>query len=207
MLGEYAYCEVVSTAPFGAFVDWGLPKDLFIPFAHQKNRLKVGDKVVLQVQSDPKTQRLIGSTKFDYISSKRPTNLKKNNQLDLLVYAKTPMGFKVIANNLYDGMIFHNEIFESVSIGDKKVGFVKNVRKDGKLDISLRPIGKKSADDQKILELLQSAGGFLPYNYKSDPQALIDTFGMSKKAFKKGLTTLLESGKITVLDNGIALHK
>ncbi|QKF58696.1 CvfB family protein [Aliarcobacter lanthieri] len=201
-VNEFAYLQVVDTTKFGAFVDIGLPKDLLIPKNKQKSTFIKGTYKVLQIQLDKRTNRLCGSEKFEL--NKEIKDLKKNDEVDILLYSKTPLGFKVIVNNLYEGMIFHSEVFENVNIGDKKRAYIKNVRDDNKLDISLQKIGQK-VDTDKVLDILKANGGSINFTYKSEANDIKDIFSMSKKAFKATLTKLIDSKKIILEDNCIKL--
>lgn len=205
MLDEFGFFEVVDTTKFGAFVDWGLPKDLFVPRNAQKTPFKIGDRRILHVSYDEQSHRLIGEEKLTKYLSHKVTGLHRNSEVQLLVMAKTPMGYKVIVNHAYEGMLFHNEIFEEVSVGDTKTGYVKNIRPDGNLDISLQPIGAAKADTaaDKVMTLLKQHNGMLPYNYKSDAELIKEVFGLSKKNFKRALTTLQDAGRIEVKEHGI----
>lgn len=205
-VGEFAALEVVDMAKFGAFVDMGLPKDLLVPKNKQKSTFNVGDIKVVQISCDEKTNRLIGNEKFTL--EKEIFNVNRNDEVEVLVYAKTPLGFKVIVNNVYEGLLYHNEIFENVHVGDSKRAFVKNVRDDGKIDISLQKIGIKNSDDhtQKVMDILNSKGGELPFTYKSDAQDIKDTFGLSKKVFKSALTQLISKNYIILSENSIKVN-
>ena len=207
MLDEFGCFEVVDVTSFGAFVDWGLPKDLLVPRALQKFPFKVGMKVVLRVCLDDETGRIIGSQKYNDLLSKDFKALKTNQEVKLLVRERTPLGFKVIVNNLYDAMIFHNEIFEAIEVGDEKVGFIKTIRTDGKLDIKLQPIGEKNDEmaTKKVLEFLTLKGGFSELTYKSSPESIQAQLGLSRRTFKKALTALIEAKKITVSEEGMKL--
>ncbi len=209
MLDEFAFFEVIDTAKFGAFVDWGLLKDLLVPRMLQKEPFKVGDKKFLRVVYDEMTHRLVGTEKFSKYLNKRPKGLKTHQEVKILIFAKSPLGFKCIVEDNYEGLIFHNEIFEKVEIGDVKTAFIKNIRKDGDIDLSLRKIGakKSSSLSDNILTLLRENNGIMPYNYKSDAQLIKDTFSMSKKDFKRSLTALQNDGKIEVKDTGIYIKE
>lgn len=209
MLHEYGFFEVVDLTHFGAFVNWGLQKDLFVPKTHQKSNFKVGEKRILYVNYDEQTHRLIGSERLTQHLKFHKKVLKPNQEVSILVMAKTPMGYKCIVNNTYEGMIFHNEIFEDVKVGDTKKAFLKVSRPDGKLDLSLQKIGDKNSDagQEKILEMLDENKGKLPYNYKSDAEEIKSVFGLSKKAYKRALTALIDADKIEVKDNGIYLKQ
>jgi predicted RNA-binding protein (virulence factor B family) len=204
ILGEFGFFEVVDTASFGAFVDWGLPKDLFVPRTKQKTPFHVGEKRLLHVDLDEQTNRLIGVEKVQNYLTEAPKSLKPNDEVFVLVFAKTPLGYKVIVNNAYEGLIYHNEVFEPIKTGDLKKAFIKLRRGDGKLDISLQRIGKSGEDDAtKVLDILKQSGGVMPYNYKSDADTIKKVFHLSKKSYKRALTELLNSNKIEVKDTGI----
>ena len=207
MLDEFALFEVVDSAPFGAFVNWGLPKDLLVPNMFQKTPFKVGEKRFLKVIYDERTHRLVGTEKLGDFFDRKVVGLAQNKEAKILIIAKTPLGFKCIVNDKYEGLIYHNEIFENIAIGDKKTAYVKTVRKDGNIDLTLRkPGAKKSGDsNDKVLELLKQNKGIMPYNYKSDAQLIKDVFGLSKKEFKRTLTALQDAGNIEVKDTGIYL--
>ncbi|MDN5043483.1 S1-like domain-containing RNA-binding protein [Aliarcobacter butzleri] len=201
-LHEFAFLKVVDTAKFGAFVDIGLPKDILVPKNRQKSSFFVGSYKVLQLQLDEKTNRLIASEKYDLL--KKIRNLEKNDEVEIILYSKTPLGYKVIVNNRYEGMIFHSEVFENLKIGDKKRAYLKNVREDNKLDISLQKIGQKIVDD-KVFEILEKNGGKLNFTYKSEAEDIKEVFGISKKSFKASLTKLLSENKIILEENCIRI--
>lgn len=201
-LNEFAYLKIVDSAKFGYFVDIGLPKDLLVPKNRQKGTYNIGSYKVLQMQFDERTSRLIASEK--YILEEEPKNLKQGDEVEIILYSKTPLGFKVIVNNLFEGMIFHSEIFENLKIGDKKRAYIKNLREDKKLDISLQKIGEK-VDSNKVLEILKANGGVLNFTYKSDAEDIKNIFAMSKKAFKATLTKLIDEKKINLESDRICL--
>jgi len=207
MLDEFGCFEVVDVTPFGAFLDWGLPKDLLVPKALQKFPFYVGMKVIVQVSLDDETGRIIGTQKYNDFLKKDLSALKLKQEVKCLVRERTPLGFKVIVNNLYDGLIFHNEIFENIEVGDEKIGFIKTLRKDGKIDVILQPIGDKSDEvaAKKILEILHATGGRCEMNYKSTPESISQRFGLSRKAYKRALTKLIDAKKISVTDEGMML--
>nr|WP_141049375.1 S1-like domain-containing RNA-binding protein [Aliarcobacter cryaerophilus] len=201
-LNEFANLKIVDSAKFGYFVDIGLPKDLLVPKNRQKGTYNIGSYKVLQMQFDERTSRLIASEK--YILEEEPKNLKQGDEVEIILYSKTPLGFKVIVNNSYEGMIFHSEIFENLKIGDKKRAYIKNLREDKKLDISLQKIGEK-VDSNKVLEILKANGGVLNFTYKSDAEDIKNMFAMSKKAFKATLTKLIDEKKINLENDRICL--
>jgi len=206
-LDEFAVFEVVDVTSFGAFVDWHLPKDLLVPKKLQKTPFKIGDKRFLKIVYDERTHRLVGSEKLGDFFQKKVKGLKTHQEVEILPILKTPLGYKCIVEQKYEGLIYHNEIFENIIIGEKKTAFIKTIRKDGNIDLSLRKIGAKKDDSsqQKILTLLKENNGVMPYNYKSDAQLIKDIFSMSKKEFKRSLTALQDTKKIEVKESGIYL--
>lgn len=200
-LGEFARLHVKDVTSIGAFCDWGLPKDLFVPIKFQKTPFKVGQWRSVRVSLDEQTNRLIGIEKFGkYISKQRP-DFEPNQKVKIFVLAKTPLGFKVIIENRYEGMIFANEVFESLELGDKKEAFVKNVRTDGKVDISLRPLNNGDEEAKKsILSALRMNDYNLNLTTKSAPEEIYKIVGLSKKAFKKALNSLIEEGAVEIKD-------
>ena len=206
ILGEFGNFEVVDTSKFGAFVDWGLPKNLFVPLSTQKNNLKKGDKVIGKIKYDEKTDRLFLDAKIGR-NIEPAKGFERNDEVRILVLAKTPLGYKVIVNNKHEGMLFENEIFEKIKVGDKRIAYVKNNREDGKLDCILQPIGKRQKvymGNDKVLEKLQEKKE-INLNSKSDPEQIKKEFGISKKVFKAALQKLKERELIEITDEGIKL--
>ena len=208
MLDEFALFEVVDTAPFGAFMDWGLSKDLLVPNMFQKTPFILGEKRFLKVIYDERTHRLVGTEKLGDFFDRKVKGLAQNKEAKILIIAKTPLGYKCIVDNKYEGLIYHNEIFENITIGQEKTAYVKTIRKDGNIDLTLRKPGSKKSgsSNDKVLELLKQNNGIMPYNYKSDAQLIKDVFGLSKKEFKRTLTALQDVGDIEVKDTGIYLN-
>jgi len=206
-LDEYGVLEIVDIAPFGAFLDWGLPKDLLLPKKLQKTTAVVGEKRFVKVVYDERTHRLIATEKLGDFFEKRVKGIHPHQEVEILILTKTPLGYKVLVENKYEGLLFDNEIFEKITVGERRRAFVKKVRPDGNIDITLRKAGSKksNAPAQKVLELLKENRGIMPYNSKSDPQLIKEAFGMSKKEFKAALTKLREAGEIEVKDTGIYL--
>ncbi len=203
-LGEFALLEVVDVTNIGAFVDWGIVKDLLVPRSAQEKPYKVGEKHVIRVTFDNDTHRLIGVGKTKPFVSRDTSKLKEKMEVSIIILDKTDLGFKVFVNNQFDGLIFHNEIFKEVQYGDTMQAYIKKIRSDGKLDISLQAIGAQrvAGDTEVILNYINEHGGMMPYNSKSDAELIKKVFGLSKKSYKKALSTLRESGKIRVEENG-----
>jgi len=206
-LDEFAFFECIDVAPFGAFMNWGLSKDLLVPNMFQKEPFKVGDKRFLKVVYDERTHRLVGTEKTASFFEKKVKGLKPAQEVKILVIAKTPLGFKCIVEDKYEGLIYHNEIFENIDIGNEKKAYIKTIRKDGNIDLNLRKAGSKKSGSSadKVLELIKQNNGSMPYNYKSDAELIKSVFGLSKKDFKRSLTTLQDADKIEVKDTGIYL--
>ena len=205
-LGEFGYFTVVDYKQYGAFVNWGLPKDLFVPLSQQKCYFHIGSKYILRVCLDKETGRLYGTHKIGKWLSYDTKDLKEHQKMDGLILSKTPLGYKVIVENLYEGMLFDNEIFETLKVGDRRDVYIKKIRKDGKLDLSLQPIGKKvnsNLFEEKVLTLLNEHGNFLPINSKSSAEEIMKTFSMSKKNFKRTLTSLIGQKKVELFNEGI----
>lgn len=204
--GDFVLLQIVDVSAFGAFLDMGLDKDLLIPKRSLKDRAAVGKYVVVKVDVDEKSNRLIATQKFKFEQPAK--GLKKNDEVEILVFAKTPLGFKVVVDNSYEGMLFHNEIFTKIEVGKKTKAYIKQVRADGKVDLSLQKIGSGAKDDstQIILDKLSENGGEMNFTYKSDPEDIKNSFGISKKNFKSALTKLIENGEISLKSDKIALN-
>lgn len=207
MLGEFRLLQVAEVNEFGAFMDWGLEKHLLVPFREQRSKMKQGQWYVVHCYLDEKTGRLVASNKLDKFLSNESLNLKEWDEVDLVVVRQTDLGWEVIVNEKHKGLVYFNEVFKSVNIGDVIPGCVKKIRKDNKLDISLQPLGKKVLEPaaNKIYNVLREKGGFLPLHDKSDPEDIRDMFQMSKKTFKKGLGTLYKERKVALEKDGIRL--
>ncbi|MEA1955510.1 MAG: S1-like domain-containing RNA-binding protein [Campylobacterota bacterium] len=207
MLDEFGLFEVVDVAPFGAFVDWGLLKDLMVPNMFQKQPFKIGDKRFLKIVYDERTHRLVGTEKLGDFFERKVRNLSPQQEVKILVITKTPLGYKCIVEDKYEGLIYHTEIFEDIKLGDERKAYIKTIRKDGNIDLSLRKSGSKKAGTSAsiVLELLKENNGIMPYNYKSDAELIKNIFHMSKKEFKRNLTKLQDEKKIEVKDTGIYL--
>lgn len=204
---EFGTLEVKDVTQFGAFLDWGLDKDLLLPYKEQAYPVNTGDQVVIRACLDHRTQRVIAVSKIESFLEKDTSKLEPGQAVELLVYSRTPLGFKVVADQQYMGIIYHNEIFQPIQVGESTSGFIKKVREDGKLDITLQPAGIQAIPETKdqVLNQLQEAGGFLPYHDRSSPEEIKNTFHMSKKIFKKALGGLYKEKKIKITDQGIYL--
>lgn len=207
VVGEFAAMKVKDVTNFGAFLDWGIEKDLLVPNSEQHRKLFVGQTTVVRLCLDQRTERVIGVGKLNPFLKKDLSTLQEGQAVNLMVYDETDLGFMVLIDDQYSGMLYENEVFEPLEIGDKKKGFIKKVRPDGKIDVRLFKEGMAGIEASKntVLKKLKSSGGFLPYHDKSDSEAIIEAFQMSKKAFKKAVGGLYKEGKIQILDDGIQL--
>jgi len=200
---DFGIFEVVDVTEFGVFVNWGMEKDLFMPFANIKKRPRIGDNIIGKIVYDENTDRLMLDSKLSrYI--KKAKNFQQNDEVDILIIAKTPLGYKCIVNNMYEGMLFDNEIFESIKVGQKKKAYVKNQREDGKLDLSLQKIGSRKDAKEKVFNTLKEWGE-ININVKSSAEDIKKYFKMSKKAFKSAVNELVKENKIIQEDGKIKL--
>jgi uncharacterized protein len=207
MVGEFALLKVVSLEQVGAFLDWGLPKDLLLPFAEQTRDLRIGDDVIVFLYLD-RSDRISASMRLQRHVQKDTSTYQTGQEVDLMIAAKTDLGFKAIVNGAHFGVLYEDEVFQTLHYGEKLKGFIKLVRPDGKLDLSLTRSGHRAAKDEiapKILELLKAEGGFLPINDKTSAEKIHELFGVSKKKFKIALGGLYKQRLIKVEDEGIRL--
>ncbi|WP_339728715.1 CvfB family protein [Maribacter stanieri] len=207
MLGEFRLLQVAEVNEFGAFMQWGLEKHLLVPFREQRVKMKEGQWYVVHCYLDDRSGRLVASNKLDRFLSNDTIDLKEWEQVDLVVTRQTDLGWEVIVNEKHKGLVYFNEVFKPINIGDVIPGCIKTIRKDNKLDISLQPLGAKVLEPaaNKIYEVLVESGGFLGLHDKSAPEEIRDVFQMSKKTFKKGLGTLYKERKIKIESDGISL--
>lgn len=207
--GEFAFLEVKQSTDVGAFLDWGMEKDLLVPFREQPHRLEVGKSYVVFVYTDEVTDRMVASAKLNRFVEKEEIDLVEGDIVDLLIYSESEMGLSAIINNMYAGLIYRNEIFDNVRVGDKVKGFVKLVRPDKKIDLSLQKSGYELVDDVKwkILNLLKEKNGFLPLHDGSSPEEIKAALQISKKAFKKAVGTLYKERLVKLTDKGVELIK
>lgn len=206
-VGEFAPLEVVETTKFGAFLDWGLPKNLLVPFREQKLKMEAGKKYVVYVYVDEKSGRIVGTAKIDKFLEKGSGELAEGDKVELLIANKTDLGVNAIIEGKYQGILYDNELFKPVRTGDVISGYIKKIREDEKIDLTLEKIGYDKVDpaQEQILEKLNKNNGFLPFNDKSEPEVIKKELAMSKKTFKKAVGALYKSRKISIEENGIKL--
>ena len=208
MVGEFACLKVVSVSHTGAFLDWGLPKDLLVPFSEQIHKMEEGKRYVVGVYLDEASDRIAASAKLDdCLYRESEDDFELGEEVDLFVSNKTDLGYQVIINNSHFGLLHNHEVVHPLKRGEKIRGFIKNIREDGRIDVTLHMKGHEKIDDgaQVVLKVLKAEGGFVGVTDKSPP-ALIDAmFGISKGMFKKAIGSLYKRKVITLEDDGIRL--
>ena len=205
-LNEFAMLRVSEITKVGAFLDWGLEKELIVPFREQKQKMEADRWYIVYLDLDKKTDRLYASNRVERFLQNEKIRLEEGDLVGLIIWQKTELGYSVIVNHEHRGLIFNNEIFQEVKIGDKLRGYVKNIRADGKIDISLQAHGYLNVNDSNIeliYNKLLSNGGFMAITDKSSPEEIYALFGISKKAFKKSLGSLYKQRKIEIQPRGI----
>lgn len=204
VVGDIVMLEVVDANRQGAFMDWGLMKDLFVPKSQQESRMEVGGHYLVMIYRDEQTGRVAATEKFSNVLSNYELTVHELDDVEFVVYQKTDIGYKVIVNNKHLGVLHYNEVFRELEIGEKLRGFIKTIRPGNKIDVSMGQRGYKRVEDEesKVLRLLQENNGYLPYHDKSDPEDIYEFFGMSKKTFKMVLGTLYKQRKIEFTSTG-----
>ena len=206
--GDFATLTVKDVTSFGAFLDWGISKDLFLPRKYWDRPLHKGERVVVFLKLDYEQRGVIGTCEVEQYLSKETEVLQPNQRVRLLLYSVTRLGYKVVINNQFPGLLYHGDIFESLQIGDERPGYIKKVREDGQVDVVLQPQGFKPSSDaasEKILAALRKSDGFLPLHDKSEPEVIYARLQMSKKLFKKTIGVLYREGTVELLEDGIRL--
>lgn len=206
-VGEFAYLKVVDTTAVGAFLDWGLEKDLLVPFAEQHRPMEVGRSYLVYLYRDQSDGRIAASSKIDkFLDDDRPHQFKPRQPVDLIIANSTDLGYKAIINHSHWGVLYKNEVFQRLSFGQSIKGYIQRVREDGRIDLSLQ--GGKAARDRyadTILQYLKEHNGYAAVHDKSDPKLITKLFGMSKGAFKKAIGGLYKQRVIAIEKEGIRL--
>ncbi len=208
MPGQFAKLACIAVTPVGAFLDWGLPKDLLVPFREQKTRMEVGKKYLVKVLVDEESRRIVATTRIARHIDLTPAEFEPGQEVELTVYGKTPMGYKAIVNNTHTGLIFANEVFQELAQGEKLKGWIAALRADGKIDLSLQPPGRERVDDleKQIMGELVARGGFWALTDKSPATEIYEELGVSKRTFKQTLGALLKKRLVTQTETGIRLN-
>ncbi|WP_339705750.1 S1-like domain-containing RNA-binding protein [uncultured Kriegella sp.] len=205
MVNEFQLLQVAEVNEFGAFMDWGLEKHLLVPFREQRTKMKEGNWYVVYCYLDQQTNRLVASNKLDKFLSNDSLTVSEGEEVELVITRLTDLGWEVIINDLHKGLVYFNEIFKEIAVGDNTKGVVKKIRLDNKVDISLQPLGTNVLEPaaNKIYQTLMANGGFLGLHDKSNPKDIQEELQMSKKTFKKGIGTLYRERRIKIGSDGI----
>jgi len=206
-VGQFAYLKVLDVSSVGAFLDWGLDKDLLVPYAEQHRPMEVGSAYLVYLYLDRLDGRIVASSKIDnFIGDENGQQFKLQQRVNLIIANTTDLGYKAIVNHSHWGMLYHNEVFQRLSFGQKIVGFIKHIRPDGKIDLTLQG-GQQTRDKntQIIFTYLENHNGFAAVHDKSDPQLISELFGISKGAFKKAISGLYKQRLIRIKKDGIHL--
>lgn len=206
-VGQFARLRVAANSSAGAFLDWGLPKDLLVPKKEQLARMEEGKSYLVFVFLDEKTGRVSASAKLDKFFSPQPPDYDAGQEVDLVIYDKTDLGYKVLVNNAHGGIVYKNEVFQKLVIGQQLKGYIKKIREDLKIDLSLQKPGYQGIHDisQAILKIIKDHGGMIALTDDSPPAEVYALFGVSKKTFKKAIGALYKKRLVTIDANGIRL--
>ena len=206
-VGQFAYLEVAWVNQYGAFLNWGLMKDLFVPFREQKLKMQVGRKYIVHVHLDEESYRIMASAKVEHFLSDEKPEYNAGEEVDILIWQRTDLGYKAIIDNKFSGLLYENEIFQPISVGMQMKAFIKQVREDGKIDLELQQGGMKKVKDfsDTLLAYIKEQRGFIRFTDKSDAEQIYNTFGVSKKTIKKAVGDLYKQRLIVLEPNGIYL--
>jgi predicted RNA-binding protein (virulence factor B family) len=207
MPGEFARLKCVAVTAVGAFLDWGLPKDLLVPFREQKTPMEAGKHYIVRVRVDEETQRVVATARLArHLDLTRPSWIP-GDAVDLMIYGKTELGYKAIIEGTHSGLLYANEVFQDLRQGQRIRGYIRECRRDGKIDLTLQPGAKRRVEDLEtsILTEMRARGGALPYGDDSTPEEIREAFGVSKRTFKQAVGALLKKGRIVLTDRGVSL--
>ncbi len=206
-VGDFVLLEVVSVSSVGAFLYWGLMKDLFVPFREQKQKMEVGNEYVVYIFVDDISGRIMGSAKVENFLDKTPPEFKEGDEVDLIIYSQTDIGYNAIINKTHTGLLFDSDVFRTLHRGENTKGYIKKIREDKKIDLLLDKPGYEKVDDlsKKILDKLNEENGFIGLTDKSPAEDVYNMFGISKKNFKKAIGALYKARLIILEENGIRL--
>lgn len=206
-LGDIVWLKAVSTTPHGAFLDWGLMKDLFVPRSKQLGVMRPNGYYLVKIYLDEPTGRLAATEKIEPLLSNEDLTVREKDKVDLIVYRRTDIGYLMIINSRHTGVLHFNEIYRPITEGDRFTGFIKKIYPDNRIDVAAGEPGyaRVEGESDKILRLLREHNGYLPYFDKSSPDEIYDFFEMSKKTFKMAIGKLYKQGKISLEKTGIKL--
>ena len=208
LVNQFAFLKVIHNTRVGSFVNWGLDKDLLVPYGEQEQTFVEDESYVIYMHLDEKTDRLVGTNKFVKYLSEEIEDLRVNQEVDIIAWEENEVGMKVIINHMFRGIVYNDEIFEEFEVGDAKKAYVRRIREDGRVDITLKKMGYEhiSVEADKIEAILRRNGGSLPLNDKSNPDDIYEALDMSKKSFKKAIGALYRARVITIESDGIKLN-
>lgn len=207
-VGEFAYLNVKHVSQYGAFLDWGLTKDLLVPYREQRSRMEVDKSYIVYLFYDQNSGRIAATEKINRYLDNIAPRYEQGEEVDVLICDRTPLGFRAVINNLHSGVIYNNEVNRRIAIGDRVKAYVSKVRDDDKIDLSLQPLGYGKVDSLRdiVIRRLREHGGSMPVGDKTDPETIKVIFGCSKKAFKMTIGTLYKEGVITITADSITLQ-
>ncbi|GIU45715.1 GntR family transcriptional regulator [Shewanella sairae] len=208
-VGQFAYLEAKENGPYGAFLDWGLEKDLLLPFGEQHRDIEVGKSYLVYIYTSHVDDRIVASAKVDKFLDLTEPKFRNDEEVNLIIGGSTDLGYKAIINNTHWGVLYRNEVYTRLSFGQKLKGYIKRMRSDGKIDLILQKGAKEELDKHSVTIMikLKQAGGFLPLNDKTDAEVIYSQLSMSKKAFKKSIGGLYKNKQITISPDGIRLEE
>jgi hypothetical protein len=208
-VGQFACLSVVENTPSGAYLDWGLDLDLFVPKSEQQGRMEEGSSYVVFVFLDEKTRRITASTKLDKFFDQQPPEYKEGEEVDLVIYDKTDLGYRALVNFSHEGMLYENEVFQRLTVGQQLKGYIKKIREDLKIDLILQQPGYQGVDDvsRAILKTIQEHGGRIAVTDKSQPEEIYSLFGVSKKTFKKAIGALYKKRLVIIDASGVEIAR
>lgn len=206
-VGEFAFLQVSAISGFGAFLDWGLSKDLLVPFREQKQKMEEGRSYLVYIYLDDATKRIVASAKIEKFLDNVSPRFSPGEKVDLMIIGSTDLGYKAIINNTHTGLLYKNETKAALNPGEQTQGYINRIREDEKIDLAFEPVGYGAIDDisKQLLTHIRQNNGFLPLTDNSDPEKIREQLGISKKAFKKAVGSLYKQGKIILENEGIRL--
>jgi predicted RNA-binding protein (virulence factor B family) len=207
MVGDFALLKVVAVESVGAFLDWGLLKDLLVPYSEQSPTMETGKSYIVKIYVDKKTNRIAATTILDRYLDNEPGNFHAGQEVELLICSQTDIGYKAIINGTHWGVLYSNEVFQPLKSGQRTKGYIKKIRSDNKIDLSLHRPGYERVDDitDAIINVLKEQGGFISVTDKSSPETIHKLFGVSKKTYKKAIGAIYRKKLITIENDGIKL--
>ena len=207
--GSFARLKCVAVTGVGAFLDWGLPKDLLVPFSEQTERMEVGRAYLVRVSVDQVSGRIVASSRIAKHLDRTPHTFKVGDEVDLVIFGKTDLGYKAVINGTHSGLLFHESVFQPLQLGEKTKGYISTLREDGKIDLTLHAVGRSKVDslEQRILTEIAARGGFWAIGDHSPAEEIHDELGVSKRTFKQAIGALWKKRLIVIEDSGLRVAK